>query len=117
MFNLRKANNVYFNEHPEEAGKNLTASEYIDLQQVCGVGQMIADAERYVEGGAYDTSSIAHPLSLILRGELVPDQPSTVVPCPNFEDPVNGPLEGVKFSDMTSIGQAVVRAAHSETPR
>ena len=49
----------------------------------------------------------------MLRGELDPDDPKCVVHCPNFDDPVNGPLEIVKFSVMTAIGKAVVRAAHS----
>ena len=61
VYNLRKANNTYFNAHPDEAQKNLTATEYIELRQVVAVGTQIADVERFLEGAFCSLLRFAPP--------------------------------------------------------
>ena len=53
---------------------------------------------------------------MVLRGDLNTGDPKCVVHCPKFDDPANGPLETITFS-VTAIGEAIVRAAHSELNR
>lgn len=49
VFELRVANNAYFDEFIEESHVNLTPHEYKDLQCLLGVTFEITDVERYIE--------------------------------------------------------------------
>lgn len=61
IFELRLANNQYFDEFVDESHMNLTPSEYKDLQCMLGVAFEITDVERYVEVSCCCVCTCANP--------------------------------------------------------
>lgn len=70
VFNLRAANNLYFEKHPADAEVNLLPLEYIALSHILGITLNVVEVQMYIEGDLYDTGSIVHPLSMMLRAHF-----------------------------------------------
>jgi len=113
MFILREANNKYFEKYTADAGMNLTQEEYISLSHILGILLNIAEVQRYIEGDLYETGSILHPLTMMLRTHFARGK----IKCPQLVNPQAKTKKTVKGEDMSPEGKMVLRKVQSELHR
>jgi len=104
LFNLREANNKYFEKFTEDAQMNLSQSEYIAVSHMLGVYLNVVEVQRYIEGDKYDTGSISHPLAMMLRAHFA----SGKIKCPQLQNPQLSKKKKVRVEDMSKEGKMVL---------
>ena len=113
LFNLREANNKYFEKFTDDAAMNLTQSEYIAVSHILGILLNVVEVQRYIEGDKYETGSIVHPLSMELRSHFSAGK----IKCPQFQNPQGSKKKSVLAENMSSEGKLVLEKVQSELKR
>ena len=114
ILHTREANSEFFalEENLADAEYNLSPAEYQAMNQIIGIATDIVDVERYVEGSAYSTGSILHPLTIYLHATLT----SGSVHVLDYANPEGDRVE-METDKLCSMAKHVLDACVSEIKR